>query len=216
MEKIKIGCYVVGMVQTNFYYLHREGSKEALVVDPADYGREIYDELKKQGLEIKAIFLTHGHFDHILGVEALRAACGAPVYASALEKDVLMDTELNSSAEIRRPCIVKADRFLIDGEMVTAAGITMKVLSTPGHTEGSCCYYITAEESGSDPILLSGDTLFEESIGRTDFPTGSMRKLAESIRTKLYVLPENTQVYSGHGGTTTIGHEKMYNYFVRP
>lgn len=216
MEKIKIGCYVVGMVQTNFYYLHREGGKEALVVDPADYGREIYDELKKQGLEIKAIFLTHGHFDHILGVEALRAACGAPVYASALEKDVLMDTELNSSAEIGRPCKVKADRFLIDGEMVTAAGITMKVLSTPGHTEGSCCYYITAEESGSDPILLSGDTLFEESIGRTDFPTGSMRQLAESVRTKLYVLPENTQVYTGHGGSTTIGHEKMYNYFVRP
>ena len=216
MEKIKIGCYVIGMVQTNFYYLYREGSKETLVVDPADYGREIYDELKKQGLEIKAIFLTHGHFDHILGVEALRAACGAPVYASALEKDVLMDTELNSSADMRRPCRVKADRFLIDGEMVTAAGITMKVLSTPGHTEGSCCYYITAEESGSDPILLSGDTLFEESIGRTDFPTGSMRELANSVRTKLYVLPDNTQVYSGHGGTTTIEHEKKYNYFVRP
>ena len=216
MGKILIGCYVVGMVQTNFYYLHREGSSATIVVDPADYGREIYDELTRQGLEIKAIFLSHGHFDHILGVEALKKACGAPVYACAMEKELLLDPDLNSSRDIGRSCRITADHYLIDGEMVTEAGITMKTLFTPGHTEGGCCYYITAEESGGDPILLSGDTLFEESIGRTDLPTGSMHTLAESIRNKLYVLPDNTQVYSGHGGTTTIEHEKKYNYFVRP
>ena len=215
MSKIKIGCYVVGMVQTNFYYLHREDSNDTIVVDPADYGKEIYEELNRQGLAIKAIFLTHGHFDHILGVEALKAACGAPVYACAMEKELLLDTELNSSADIRRPCRIKADHYLIDGETVTVAGITMKTLFTPGHTEGSCCFYITAEESGGDPILLSGDTLFEESVGRTDLPTGDMHTLVDSIRTKLYVLPDNTQVYSGHGGFTTIGHEKQYNYFVQ-
>ena len=216
MSQIQIRCYVVGMVQTNVYYLHREDSKETIVVDPADYGREIYDDLTKQGLEVKAIFLTHGHFDHILGVEALRKASGAPVYACAMEKELLMDTRLNSSADIGKPCRIKADHYLIDGEMVTEAGITMKTLHTPGHTEGSCSYYITAEESGGTPILLSGDTLFEESVGRTDFPTGDMHTLVDSIRTKLYVLPDNTDVYSGHGGFTTIGHEKMYNYFVRP
>ena len=165
MKKIRIGCYVVGMVQTNFYFLHLEGEKETIVFDPADYGKEIYDELTRQGLEIKAIFLTHGHFDHIMGVKALKEACGAPVYASALEKDLLTDPYLNTSAQYGRSCVVEPDHWLIDGETVTAAGITLRMISTPGHTEGSCCYYI--EETGGDPILLSGDTLFENSVGRT-------------------------------------------------
>ena len=212
MKKIRIGCYVVGMVQTNFYFLHLEGEKETIVFDPADYGKEIYDELTRQGLEIKAIFLTHGHFDHIMGVKALKEACGAPVYASALEKDLLTDPYLNTSAQYGRSCVVEPDHWLIDGETVTAADITLRMISTPGHTEGSCCYYI--EETGGDPILLSGDTLFENSVGRTDLPTGDMHDIVESIRTKLYKLPDNTQVYTGHGGSTTIEHEKKYNYFV--
>ena len=212
MKKIRIGCYVVGMVQTNFYFLYLEGEKETIVFDPADYGKEIYDELTRQGLEIKAIFLTHGHFDHIMGVKALKEACGAPVYASALEKDLLTDPYLNTSAQYGRSCVVEPDHWLIDGETVTAAGITLRMISTPGHTEGSCCYYI--EETGGDPILLSGDTLFENSVGRTDLPTGDMHDIVESIRTKLYKLPDNTQVYTGHGGSTTIEHEKKYNYFV--
>ncbi len=214
MKKIIIGCYVVGMIQTNFYYLHREGESAAVVFDPADYGRELNEELKKQGLEVKAILLTHGHFDHIMGVKALKEASGAPVYASALERDVLEDPELNTSAGYGRSCRITPDHFLIDGESVTAAGITMRMISTPGHTEGSCCFYIPAEETGGDPILISGDTLFEESVGRTDLPTGDTQDLVESIRTRLYVLPDNTQVYCGHGGNTTIGHEKLYNYFV--
>ena len=206
MKKIRIGCYVVGMVQTNFYFLHLEGEKETIVFDPADYGKEIYDELTRQGLEIKAIFLTHGHFDHIMGVKALKEACGAPVYASALEKDLLTDPYLNTSAQYGRSCVVEPDHWLIDGETVTAAGMTLRMISTPGHTEGSCCYYI--EETGGDPILLSGDTLFENSVGRTDLPTGDMHDIVESIRTKLYKLPDNTQDYTGHGGSTTIEHEK--------
>lgn len=214
MKKIKIGCYMVGMIQTNVYFLHREDSEETIVVDPADYGRELCEELSRQGLKVKSILLTHGHFDHILGAEALREASGAPIYASAMEKDLLLDPELNTSNQIGRSCRIKADHYLIDGESVTAAGITLKMILTPGHTEGSCCYYITAEESGGDPILLSGDTLFEESVGRTDLPTGDSYDLTESIRTKLYVLPDNTAVYSGHTGPTTIGHEKKYNYFV--
>ena len=199
MNKIVIGCYMIGMVQTNFYFLHREGESETIVFDPADYGKEIYEELSKKGLQIKAIFLTHGHFDHILGVKALKEACGAPVYASALERDVLEDPELNTSISYGRSCTVKADRYLVDGESVTEAGITLRMISTPGHTE---------------PVLISGDTLFEESVGRTDLPTGDMQDLVESIRTKLYVLPDQTLVYCGHGGSTTIEHEKKYNYFV--
>ena len=214
MQKIILGCYVVGMVQTNFYFLHREGETDTIVFDPADYGKEIYEELAKQGLEVKAIFLTHGHFDHIMGVKALKEACGAPVYASALERDLLEDPDLNTSSGFGRSCRVTPDHLLIDGESVTAAGITLKMLSTPGHTEGSCCYYMDGNETGGDPILISGDTLFEESVGRTDLPTGDMHDLVDSIRTKLYVLPDNTQVFCGHGGNTTIGHEKKFNYFV--
>ena len=214
MKKIELGSYVIGMVQTNFYYLHREGEKETIVFDPADYGKEIYEELARKGLEIKAIFLTHGHFDHILGVAALKQASGAPVYASALERDLLADPDPNTSSQLRRSCTLEADHYLNDGDKVTEAGITMRMISTPGHTEGSCCYYIEGSETGGDPILISGDTLFEGSVGRTDLPTGSMHDIVESIRTKLYVLPDNTQVYSGHGGPTSIGYEKKNNFFV--
>lgn len=214
MKKIVIGCYMIGMVQTNVYYLHREGESAAIIFDPADYGREICEALKKQGLEIKAIFLTHGHFDHISGVKALKEACGAPVYASALERDLLEDPQLNGSSDIGRPVSVTADHYLNDGESVTEAGMKMRVISTPGHTEGGCCYYFDPQQTGGDPVLISGDTLFEESVGRTDLPTGDMQDLVESIRTKLYVLPDETQVYCGHGGSTTIGHEKRYNFFV--
>ena len=136
------------------------------------------------------------------------------VYASALERDLLEDSQLNGSADIGRPVTVTADRYLIDGESVTEAGMTMRVISTPGHTEGGCCYYFDAEETGGAPMLISGDTLFEQSVGRTDLPTGDMQDLVESIRTKLYVLPDETEVYCGHGGSTSIGYEKKYNYFV--
>ena len=212
MGKIVVGCYVVGMVQTNFYYIHREESKETVVFDPGDFGKELYDELTKQGLEIKAIFLTHGHFDHIQGVEALREASGAPVYASEEEREFLLDPELNHSALYGRPCTVTADHYLRDGEEVTVAGITLRMLSTPGHTIGSCCYYIDDGENAH--YLFSGDTLFLESVGRTDLPTGSMSALVQSIRSKLFVLPDDTQVFTGHGGFTSIGYEKEHNYFV--
>lgn len=207
---IKVNCFVVGMVQTNFYYLHRENSSETIVFDPADLGDRLYEELDKLGLEVKAIFLTHAHFDHIFGVEALKARTGAPVYACIHEKNLCESPRLNQSQMTGRPCTVSPDFYLQDNEEVTIAGITMKTIYTPGHTEGSCAYYI---EDGH--ILISGDTLFQGSIGRSDMPTGDGETLLESIRTRLYVLPDDTVVFSGHGDTTTIGYEKKHNWFVR-
>ena len=209
MEQIIVGSYVIGTIGTNFYYLHREGRSECIVFDPADYGDKIYEALTDQGLAVKAIFLTHAHFDHIWGCEALKERCGAPVYISEEEKTLCEDTYKNCSSIYGRACKVKPDFWLRDGETVTAAGITLKMLSTPGHTEGSCCYYV--EEAG---VLICGDTLFEGSVGRTDLPTGSMSDLVRSVRNKLFVLPEETVCYPGHGGVTSIRYEKQYNPFV--
>lgn len=221
--KVVVKGYVVGMVQTNVYFLYREGAKEAVLVDPADYGKALADEAGKLGLEIKGIFLTHAHFDHIGGVEELAKLTGARVYISDGEKELIHDTDANLSSQYHNPKTVQPDVFLRDGEMVEIAGMTIRCIQTPGHTEGSCCYYIgeTGEEEKGDvgkkpcpPILLSGDTLFEESVGRTDFPTGSMSALVRSVREKLFILPDETLVYPGHGGMTQIGHEKQYNAMV--
>ena len=178
---VKVNCFVVGMVQTNCYFLYREGSKETVVFDPADMGARLYDELVKRGLEVKAIMLTHAHFDHILGLDALKEKTGAPVYVCIHEKRLCESPQLNQSASIGRPCTVSPDHYLDDGQEVTVAGITMRTIFTPGHTEGSCAYYI---EDGH--ILISGDTLFEGSIGRSDLPTGdqgtAMRRRSDMKR----------------------------------
>ncbi len=207
--EIRVGCYVVGMVQTNFYYIWREGSHDCIAVDPGDLGGRIYEALKEQGLSVKAIVLTHGHFDHIMGLDELRSRSGAVVYAPLADRRLLTDPSFNESERWGRSCAVHPDRWLKDGDMITEAGITLKMIETPGHTEGSCCYYC---EEGR--FLLSGDTLFEDSVGRTDLPTGSSSRLLESIRTRLYTLPEDTAVYPGHGGMTDIQHEKRFNFFT--
>ena len=211
MAKINIGSYTVGAVQTNVYYLHLEDSSETILVDPADYGNELVDALEGKGLALAGILLTHGHYDHIRGVKEVVDRTGVKVYASERERSVLSDACLNLSADDGRPVVVKPDVLLRDQECIEIGGITFRCISTPGHTEGSCCYYA---EGSVQSILLSGDTLFEESVGRTDFPTGSMSQLVRSVREKLYLLPEDTVVYPGHGGITTIGHEKKYNCVV--
>lgn len=208
MAGIKIGRMVVGMCGTNCYLLYREGSDEIIFVDPADNGEEIYKTLTGKGFYVKAIFLTHGHFDHIWGSKALKELTGAPIYALEEEKELCMDAQSNVSAQVGRPFTITPENYMKDGEEITVAGMTCRVIATPGHTAGSCCFYF--EE---DRILVSGDTLFKESVGRTDFPTGSSSAIVHSIREKLFVLPDNVLVYPGHGESTTIGHEKMYNPF---
>lgn len=210
MGDLKIGRMVLGVCQTNCYFVYREGSPESIVVDAADQGQTIYDALSERGFQVAAILLTHGHFDHIWGVNALKKASGAKLYAYEGERELCRDVGMNVSEQAGRACSVEPDVYVKDGEEITICGMTCRVLATPGHTEGSCCYYF-----GEDGIVLSGDTLFAESVGRTDFPTGSMSALVRSIKEKLFVLPEETTVYPGHGESTTIGHEKKYNPFVQ-
>ena len=206
---LKIGKIVMGSVQTNCYLLYKENEDKIIVVDPADRGEYLYNAFKEAGLEVAAILLTHAHFDHIWGCSRLRQLTSAPVYAYEGEEEVLLSSDLNVSAGAGRACTVKANTLLKDGEEVTIEGMTFKLIATPGHTQGSCCYYF--EEAN---MLISGDTLFEESVGRTDLPTGSMSTLVRSVKDKLFELPDDVVVYPGHGDSTTIGHEKKYNPFI--
>ncbi len=204
-----IKSMVLGPVQTNCYFLINDETKEVLIIDPADNAAGIEGWIREEGLEPRAILLTHGHFDHILGVEGLRKAFDIPVYAGKNEADVLKDPRKNVSPMLGRSVSVSADRLLSDNEIFTLAGIRMQVFFTPGHTEGSICFYLPDEKK-----LFSGDTLFEASVGRTDFPTGSSRQLVDAIKTRLFILDDDVMVYPGHGGCTSIGYEKTHNPFV--
>ena len=209
MGNLKIGRIVMGMCQTNCYFVYPEGKSEVILFDPADRGDYIYHSLKDKGFTVAAILLTHGHFDHIWGLEELKELSGAKVYAYEEEKEVCENASVNVSKGAGRPCEITADEYVKDGATISVAGMSCQLIATPGHTKGSCCYYF--EEEG---ILISGDTLFQESVGRTDLPTGSMSALVRSVKEKLMVLPADVKVYPGHGESTTIGYEKEYNPFL--
>ena len=206
---LAIRMMVLGPVQTNCYFLINEDTKEVLIVDPADRAQKIIEWINSEGLKPVAILLTHGHFDHIMGVQGVKKEYGIPIYASKDEVEVLANPQINVSTMMGAYLSMKADELFSDGDVLELAGMKLKVISTPGHTIGSVCFYMEAEK-----VLISGDTLFEASVGRSDFPTGSSRQLIESIKTRLFVLPDDTDVFPGHGGTTNIAYEKAHNPFI--
>lgn len=208
---IRVEFLVVGPVSTNCYLGINEESKEALIVDPGDRADQIRAMIEREGVKPVAILLTHGHFDHMMAAEELRRIYDIPVYAGEKEQEVLENASLNlSTGFIRKAYTMKADHYLSDGEELILAGSRIKVLETPGHTPGGCCYYL-AEEG----ILFSGDTLFCQSVGRTDFPGGSFDEIKKSIKEKLFLLPAETICYCGHGEGTRIGREMERNPYVR-
>ena len=207
---LQITCMVLGPVETNVYLVVNEETKESFVVDPADHADVIEEQIESTGATPTAILLTHGHYDHIGAAAALRERYKIPVMVMKAEEELLECPQLNLSAGHGLDTGLKADRLLNDGEEIAPAGVSIKVLHTPGHTGGGACYYL--KEQG---VLFAGDTLFKMSVGRTDFPTGDMNTLLESIREKLFVLPDETKVLPGHGPDTTIGFEKVHNFFLR-
>ncbi|MCI9196534.1 MAG: MBL fold metallo-hydrolase [Lachnospiraceae bacterium] len=209
MMQMKVGQCRVGMVMTNCYGLLNTQTKEMILVDPGDSPEVIGRMVEELEGKPVAIFLTHGHYDHILALEAVKEKYQIPVYASKEEEELLGDVSLNLTGQVRRPMTVRPETLVSDLEKFSVAGFSVQAIHTPGHTKGSVCYYFPEES-----LLVSGDTLFHGSVGRTDLPTGSTAQMMESLKRLLETLPEETDVLPGHEAATTIGYEKRYNPFV--
>lgn len=199
---------VVGPLMVNCYLLGCERSREGVVIDPGDDAELILDAVSRHGLRILNVVNTHGHFDHTGGNQRIMQATGAGLLiheldAPMLSRLVAMAARFGLTAENSPP----ATGLLTDGAMITFGDHDLKVIHTPGHTLGGCSLY-------TEGMVFTGDTLFADAVGRTDFPGGSASALGKSIRERLLVLPDSTAVYPGHGPATTIGRERLHNPYL--
>lgn len=204
---MEIKTLVLGDIETNCYLVSTDDA--ALVIDPAFYSEEAVNFLKKSINKQRLILITHAHFDHISGALALREETGVNIAISEIENPYLSDANINLSGlfgEALPP--FSADILLSNNEEMNIGSLNIKTIFSPGHTKGSVCYLINGK-------LFSGDTLFLESIGRTDFPTGDYKTLIGSIEMLFDTLEGTTEVFPGHGYKTDLNHEKLYNPFLR-
>ena len=206
---MKIETFVTGIIGTNTYVAYNETTKEAVLVDPAACTKKLMHFIEEEGLSMKAVLLTHGHFDHIMGIDDLRREFPVPVYVHEGDRETLLDPALNLSSSYTDGYTFDGADYIRDGQRLELAGFSFQVIHTPGHTPGGVCYYLESEG-----VLFSGDTLFQNSVGRTDFPNSSMSDLIRSLREKVMKLPDDVKVYPGHMGEATIGHERKYNPFI--
>ncbi|MEG0918318.1 MAG: MBL fold metallo-hydrolase [Anaerovoracaceae bacterium] len=205
---MKVRNIPTGVLMVNTYLAWDEETMKGFIVDPGGYSKDLALFIEKEGIHIEYIVLTHGHADHIAGVNRHKAEMpNAKVMAYVDEVEMIKDPKLNMTGDFGKPESVITDVEVWDGEEIKVGNMTLKIIFTPGHTSGGMSILV-------DNVLFCGDTLFRDSIGRTDFPGGSFKTLKESIHNKLFVLDPNTQVLPGHMGPTTIGYEKEHNPFV--
>lgn len=201
---------VVGPLGVNCCLLGCESTGQGVVVDPGGDVERIVAAIRKRGLAVTAIINTHGHFDHVGGNRQLKKATGAELLIHRADEPMLGHvTTVASMYGMPAENSPAPDRFLADGMLITFGNHTVQVIHTPGHTPGGCCLYLEREQR-----LISGDTLFADGIGRTDLPGGSYEQLQQSIRGRLFTLPEQVEVWPGHGPSTTIGHEQRHNPYL--
>jgi len=201
----------VGILECNCSVFGDEQTKQAIVIDPGDNIGSILEILKRHDLTVKAIVITHAHIDHIGGAAKLKAATGAPVYMNQNDQELCDALDIQASwLGMEIPERVEIDSPARDGDSLRLGHADFNVLHTPGHTQGSISLWIPQENK-----LIAGDTLFRDSIGRTDLPGGDHRQILSSIHTKLMPLPDDAIVIPGHGPQTTIGREKQRNPFLR-
>lgn len=206
---MKLEVMVLGKVGTNCYIAMNEETKEAIIIDPADQADKINQKLGQMGAVPVAILLTHGHFDHVLAANDLKEQHSIQIYANEKEQETLENTQMNMSSMGYGQTTYKADIYVKDGQELELAGMKIQVIWTPGHTPGGTCYYLKDEQT-----LFSGDTLFRRSVGRSDFPGGSMSQLVRSIKDKLMILDDEVKVFPGHMGATSIKEERVHNPFI--
>ena len=197
--------FVAGLIENNMYLVVDEKTREAVLIDAPQDISKVKQSVEELGAKVKYILITHGHFDHIMGLTSLKKTLGAP--AVICKDDVVISDNVNEFTrlfgvpEITPPTY---EKFVKDGDVLQVGDMQIKVIQTPGHTEGGVCYLI-------EDNLFSGDTLFKQSVGRTDLFGGDFEKIKHSVKNVLFNLGDNIKVFPGHGPITTIAYEKQHN-----
>ena len=209
MANIQVRCLELGLLPTNTYVVWNDATKECVLIDPSDGFDEIVQCMEEEKLTPKAVWITHGHDDHIGAVNELKRTYKLLAYIMKDEEEAVISPIYNLSGRMGHPRVVEPDMTFLDRQTIAVLGTSMTALLTPGHTVGGGCFWFPEEK-----IIFTGDTLFLESIGRSDFPGGDTLTLLRSIKETLMELPDDTVVFPGHGPATTIGHERKYNPFL--